>query len=496
MNTVQRIAKNTAALTIANIVNAIIGFFFIMYVARYLGAGGFGILSFALAFTAIFGVFADIGLSTLTIREVARDKSLAQKYLGNIAVLKIILGIATFGLIALTINLLGYPEQTINVVYLVALSVVFNAFSLMFYSIFQAYQRMEFVTIGRVLNSVLLLTGALFVIGQGLSITAFASLFLLASVVTLGYNSIVSIWKFARPKIEIDLGFWKETLKQAWPLGLVGIFVTIYFWVDSVMLSLMQGDEVVGWYNAAYRVVLVLLFIPGAYFSSVFPVMSKFYVSSKESLKYVYEKSVKYMIIIAVPIGVGTTLLADKVILLIFGTEYSHSIIALQILIWSTVFIFVSQSFAHLFNSLNRQIIVAKVTGSCALLNVLLNVILIPKYSYIGASIATVTTEFVALALVFIWSLRIGYGLSSKKLIDIVVKVLIASAIMCVFILYLRDLTLWGLAPLSALLYFVVLYIIRGIDGEDKLLLRQVVPKGLISSPNSVYKEKENVRKR
>ena len=475
MNTVQRIAKNTAVLTIANIANTIIGLFFIMYVARYLGAGGFGILSLALAFTAIFGVFTDMGLGTLTIREVARDKSLAQKYLRNIAVLKIILVIATFGLIALTINQLGYPEQTINVVYLIALSVVFNAFSLMFYSIFQAYQRMEFVMIGRILNSVLLLAGALFVISRGLSVTAFASLYLLAGVVTLGCNSIVSTWKFAKPKIEIDFGFWKETLEQAWPLGLVGIFSTIYFWVDSVMLSLMQGDEVVGWYNVAYRLAAVLLFIPGAYFSSVFPVMSKFYVSSKESLKSIYEKSVKYMVIIAVPIGVGTSLLADKIILLIFGAEYSHSIIALQILIWSTVFIFVSLGFAHLFNSLNRQIIVAKVTGSCALLNVLLNVILIPRYSYIGASITTVMTEFIALSLVFIWSLRIGYGLSSKKLMGTMAKILIASAIMGVFILYLRDLTLWGLVPLSALLYFVALYIIRGIDREDILLLRQVV---------------------
>ena len=129
MNIVQRIAKNTVVTIIAGIVSGIIGFFFIMYVARYLGAEGFGILSFALAFTGIFGLLTDIGLSPLTIREVARNRSLAKKYLGNIAVLKTILVIVTFGLIALSINLLGYPQQTITVVYLIALSVVFNAFS-------------------------------------------------------------------------------------------------------------------------------------------------------------------------------------------------------------------------------------------------------------------------------------------------------------------------------------------------------------------------------
>jgi len=475
MNTIQRIAKNTAALTIANIANAILNFFFVMYVARYLGVEGFGTLSFALAFTAIFGVLTDIGLSTLTIREVGRDRSLAKKYLGNIAVLKTILVIATFGLIALTANLLGYPEQTIHVVYLIALSVVFNTFSLMFYSIFQAHERMEFVTIGQILNSVLLLAGALFAISKDLSVTAFAFAYLLASIVTLGCNSIISTWRVAKPKIEVDIVFWKESLKQAWPFGLTVVFSAVYTGISSVLLSSIQGDDAVGWYNAAYRVALFLWFIPAAYSNSVFPIMSRFYVSSRESLRLVYEKSVKYVFLLAVPIGVGITLLAPVAIPLIFGSEYSNSIIALQILAWSMVFISVNSLVAQLFNSVNKQIIVTKVTGSCMLLNVLLNVVLIPRYSYIGAGIAAVLTQLVALVLLFIWSFKLGYGIPGKKLVGIVAKVLIAGAIMGILVFYLRDLSLWVLVPLSALLYLAVLYIIRGIDREDMLLIRQSV---------------------
>jgi len=237
----------------------------------------------------------------------------------------------------------------------------------------------------------------------------------------------------------------------------------------------MKGDEVVGWYNVAYRVILVLILIPNTYFESVFPVMSRFFISSQESLKIVYEKSIKYMVILAVPIGVGTTLLAGQGIMLVFGTEYSNSVIALQILVWSAVFIFISGVFAQLFNSLNKQIVVTKVTGVCALLNVVLNLVLIPKYSYIGASIATTATEFVALAIIFIWSMRIGYSSSVKNMINIIAKALIASAVMGVFIYYLRNyLPLWGLVPLSALLYFIAIYIIRGVDSEDKLLIRQI----------------------
>lgn len=475
MNTTRRIARNTTILTVAEIVSAIISLFFTMYVARYLGAEGFGTLSFALAFIAIFGVFTDIGLNQLMTREVARDKTLASKYLGNIINLKAILAIVTFGLITLTINLLSYLEQTKIVVYFIAGFLVSNTFSVMYYSIFQAYEKMEYITLGRIVNAVLLLAGALFAINQGLSVTAFALVYFGASVATLLCNIVVSLWKFAKPKIEIDFGFWKETLKQAWPFGLAGVFSGIYFWIDSVMLSFMKGDEVVGWYNAAYRLVFVLTVIPGVYFTSAFPAMSKYYVTSKESLKLIYKKSIKYMIILAVPIALGTSLLADKAIMLIFDPGYSNSIIALQILVWAVAFVFISSGFARLFESSNKQLIVTIVAGACALLNVVLNLILIPKYSFTGASIATVATEFTALAILFIWSSRIGYGISVKKIIDILVKTLAAGAAMSLLVFVLRDLAIWCLVPLSALLYFIVLFIIRGIDKEDILLLKQLV---------------------
>ena len=160
MNTVQRIAKNTAVLLAATIISKVLGFFYVMYTARYLGEEGFGILSFALAFTGIFGVFSDLGLGSLTVREVARDKSLAKKYLDNISVIKAILVAITFALIAMVINLLGYPEQTIKVVYLISLSVIFNSFTEMFYSIFRAFEKMEYSSLGQILNSILMLVGA------------------------------------------------------------------------------------------------------------------------------------------------------------------------------------------------------------------------------------------------------------------------------------------------------------------------------------------------
>ena len=406
MNTVQRIAKNTGVLLVSRIASYILGFFYVMYTARYLGAEEFGTLSFALAFTGIFGVFSDLGLQQLTVREVARDKSLAGKYLGNIAVMKLILVITTYALIALTINLLGYPEQTIKVVYLVALSVIFNAFSRMFYSIFQAYEKMEYQSAGQILNSTLMLAGVLFAISQGFSVVGFASIYFIVSAVVLGYSFVVCTWKFVLPKIEVDLSFWKPTIKEALPFGLSGIFVVIYFYIDSVMLSLMKGNEVVGWYNAAYRFVYVLLFLPAAYCSSIYPIMSRFYKTSKDSLRFSYEKSLKYILIIAFPIAIGITFFADKIILLIFKEEFAPSIPALQILIWAVFFSYLAHVTVYTLNSINRQIIYTKITFLAMVLNVVLNVIFIPLFSFIGASLTTLFTEFIGLSLMFYYLKR------------------------------------------------------------------------------------------
>ena len=484
MNTVQRIAKNIGVLFASRILSYIFKFFFLMYTARYLGAGGFGILSFALAFTGIFGVFSDLGLGTLTVREVARDKSLAQKYLGNIALMKIILVVITFGLIALSVNLLGYPEQTIKVVYLVALSIIFDAFSVMFYSIFQAYEKMEYQSFGGILNSILMLSGALFAISQGFSIVGFASIYFLVSAVVSGYSFVVCVWKFVLPKTEVDLGFWKPTIKKALPFGITGVFATIYYYIDTVMLSLMvsNANEVIGWYNAAYRLIMIPLFIPSILNIVIFPLMSRFYVSSKDSLRFAFEKYFKYMAMVGIPIGIGTTLLADRIILLIFGAEYVRSIIALQILVWSSVFIFLSGAFARLLESSDRQMTITKIAAINASANVALNLILIPKLSYIGASITTVITEFSSLMLCIVICSRLGYGLPKRELLSLG-KVIFASLLMGILTIYTKDLNLLLLILLAAVFYFIFIYLLRVFGAEDiKIFKNLISDKGVIKN--------------
>jgi len=333
---------------------------------------------------------------------------------------------------------------------------------------------MEYQSLGQILSSVLMLLCSLLVISQGFDIVGFAWIYFTVSMIVLGYVFAVCAWKFVLPKIEIDWSFWKPTIKEALPFGLSCIFITIYYWIDSVMLSLMKGNEVVGWYNVSYRLIAILIFIPGIINITFFPSMSRFHISSQSSLRLMCEKYLKSMLVIGIPIGVGTTLLADRIIFLIFNIGYIQSIIALRILIWATVFTFANAAFVRLFESIDKQVFVTKITGTSMVVNIIFNLLLIPKFSYIGASVAKVITEFTVVTLVFVFAYKIGYGIRSKQLGEIVSKVIITSLIMGIFIWYFKSLNLLMLVPLATLLYFGMLYMIRGIDEDDIQLLIKI----------------------
>lgn len=474
MASIRTIAKNAGALFVGLIIYNVLGFFITMYTARYLGATGFGILSLALSITGIFAVFSDLGLSTLMIRDVARDKSLTDRYVTNVSILKILLAGLTFGLVALTVTVLGYPKLISTVIYLITVSTVLNAFATVLTAVFQANEKMEYMSVNYILTGVLLTVGTAIGIYYGLDVVYFAYVYVVSSLFVLILTTIIYLWKFSLPELELDLSFWRPVLKEAWPFGVTGLLVNIYYWVDSVILSVLIGTEVVGWYNAAYKLIVVILFIPSVLNMTIFPVMSRLYVKSEDSLRYVYEKYFKYMAIIAIPMGVGTTLLANKIILLIFGSQYTPSVVALQILIWSSVIIFLSGAFTILVQTSNKQMVVTQITAVNVVLNVVLNLILIPHFSYIAASVVTVVTELSA----FLLGLRVvsnmGYGLTRKDL-SYLIKAVLASGVMALFIAYFNNMNLFVLILLGTAVYFAVLYLIRGFDKEDISIVKNIL---------------------
>jgi len=474
MNTVQTIAKNTGVLGISQVITSILGFFLLIYIARYLGEVGFGKYSFAISFTTLFAIFANLGMNNYIIRELARNKNLTNEYLTNVSIIKLILSVLAFALIVLTINLMDYPQDTTYAVYLFGIYMILTSFALTFRSIFQAYERMEYDAAVGVIEYIMLFSLVLFVLFSGYGLIELAYVYIFAGIVAVTISFSIVLIKITKPKPTIDFSLWKPLVIGSIPFALNALFAVLFFQIDTVMLSVLKGDVAVGIYNAAYIPLLALGVIPTVFISALYPVMSRYFVSSKDSLETFTGLSSKYMAIIGFPVAIGCFVLADRFIALFYAGQFSASIIAFQILAFFIPLRFVSSITGTLLTSIDRQSIRTVSVGLCALFNIVLNAALIPYLSYIGASIATVLSE-VLLYFVFIYYINKHY--KKLELHKHFLKPLVASLMMGGFVFYFKDFNLFLLIILAGLVYFVILILLRTFTQEDKDIFKQVIKR-------------------
>lgn len=473
MNTIQRIAKNTGVLGISQVITSILGFVVLIYIARYLGEVGFGKYSFAVSFTALFIIFADLGISNLIIRELARNKELTNEYLTNVSVIKLLLSFLAFGFIAVTINLMDYPQDTTYAVYLFGVYMILTSFALAFKSIFQAYEKMEYTAAVMIIEKIILIPLVLFVLTSGYGLIELAYVYVFVGIVAVTLSFSIVLIKITKPKPTINLSLWKTLIIGSIPFGLNALFGVLFFQIDTVMLSIFKDDAAVGIYNAAYVPLLALTgIISGMVVSALYPVMSRYFISSKDSLETFTVLPSKYMALIGFPIGMGCFVLADRFIALFYLDQYSASIIAFQILALFIPIRLVSSITGTLLTSINRQSLRTVSVGLSALFNIILNAVMIPYLSYVGASIATVLSE-VFLYFVFIYFINKHY--KKLELHKHFIKPLIASLVMGGFVFYFIGVNLLLLILSACLVYFVMLLVLRTFTQEDKNIFKQVV---------------------
>ena len=176
-----------------------------------------------------------------------------------------------------------------------------------------------------------------------------------------------------------------------------------------------------------------------------------------------------YLFVLALPIAVGITMASQRIILFVYGNSFENSTISLQILVWALLFIFVNYIIGNLLNSIDKQILFTYTTGFCAILNIGLNFLLIPRYSYIGAAIATVLTELVNFIILFSLISKEGYNL--PRLAQLL-KPVLASFLMGILLLYTKEYHLFIIVPLSAVFYFSIMFLMKGIGKEEINLVR------------------------
>lgn len=467
MPKIANIAKNTSYLTLALILQKIISFTYFTLLARYIGPTSLGKYYLAISFTTIFAIFIDLGFANVLIREIAKSQEKASRWLGAVLAIKIPLSGLVFGVVILLINLLGYDELTRTLVYISAISMILDSFTATFFAVVRGFHNLKYESIASIIFQLIVLSVGYSALLLGGGLRPAMGALALASVFNFIYSASIVRYKlklaitacFDRPLI-------KEILVISWPFAAYAILQRIYTYLDTVLLSILGGDFQVGLYQVAFKIIFALQFLPLAFTASLYPALSSYWQTNRVQLAISFERAINYLIIISLPIIVGSFILADRIVLL-FTTDYLEAIWPLRIAIVSLLFIFLNFPIGSLLNACDAQ---RKNTANMAIVTVasiVLNLALIPIWQATGASLTVLITN----ALMFSLGIRsvnqiIDYRFS--KNIQIFFKVILASSLMGLAVYYGGVyLNVFLTATLGALVYFLFLFLLGGFNRAD-----------------------------
>ena len=467
------VSRNVLFLMLGDVVHKIASILFSTLVARQIGAESFGVFSIALVLAGLVAVVADPGVSQILYRNLSENKEPSPFLVGaGVSLVLLLLPLSLLCLVALAF-VFKYPPNVFRVIAVVGLGVLVLQVRQIYFSAFKAVSRSQLVAVGMWIESLLLIGSAAAIVKRNLDLPQIAWLYLLICLLSAVFAGLLYYIRIGvRYRLSSPAYMW-GVLRQALPLGLQGFMILIYLYADSVMLSLMFSSEVIGYYRAAYALVTALNIIGTALSSSVFPFFVRLQANDRNRLDEAYHKTMKYLLALGCGIAMGTTLLANKIILFFYGSGFSTSILPLQVLIWSEALIFLSFATNAVLLAQNRRWALVQGTALAAILNVALNMLIIRFYGAVGAASTTVATEVFALCFLLWQARRSGICFDRRWLSDLG-RVGLACALMGLVLLLGANLPLILLVVLGAVVYGYVLLFVGFLDGTDIDLAKQV----------------------
>lgn len=475
MSVARTIAKNTGILVALEIITRITGIILTIAVARTLGAADFGLFTFAFSFSGLFAIFAMFGLDRLVTREVARDHERTGSYLGRVLVVETALSTIAMILMFTILLALGYQPSKILIVAMASAIMLVESFIRLIACFFRAYQRMEYEALVRTFLRVLNVSISLVVLYLGYSLIALVAAQLAVITLALSLSFSIVCRKIAKPVFTLRWHPYRVLFKAAIPFAISMAFINIYVRSDIILLSLLKGDEVTGWYSAARTFIRIFYFIPESFTGALLPAMAQFQ-SSQEAWHNAYRRSMKYLLLIALPIAIGLAMRSNQFVRLLLGEQYSHSADILAVIIWVLVVVFMNHGASNALISIDREKTYLVIVGFGAALSVAANWLLIPLLGPYGAASAWLLTECIVLVCQF-YALAVAGR--RTHLGQIMAKPL-ASGLVLASVLHLsKGMSLALIVPLGAVVYIAALLLLRTFEEDEILLMNDLVQSGL-----------------
>jgi O-antigen/teichoic acid export membrane protein len=469
-----RNAFHAMTLALANIATSLTHYVVIILIARHCGVAEFGNYTAILAYASLFMTLPNFGLDRILIREVAHTPVAAGQYLGNAALIRVVLGGVALLAAALIAVPAGFAQGQLILVVVFFLVLCLNSLSELCRSTCYAFGAMPLESVLRIFGRMITVAAtAVAVFSGGKLLTIGLAMCLAGMLELLTYGTtVIRRFPSAHPSWNLEVA--RSLLRASLPLAINTVLVVVYFRINAVMLSRMKGAEATAWFGAAFTFVQVLQVVSAAVAGVMLPLLARQFAQNREQFAVSFNRAFYYMMILAFPVVAGTYLLAAQVVVLVYGTQYESAAAALRVVIWASVFMFSGCLASTALVAARRQRGLVWTAALAVIVSLVLNWVLIRQFSYTGASWATLLTEgFVAAAT---FALLPAFILRAVRWSQLW-RPLVATILMAMAVRFAAPMA-WPAQVLSGIVvYVLVLLAVRGVPADDLALARLVLER-------------------
>lgn len=360
-----------------------------LYIIRYLGPKDLGVLSYVLAFVGLFLIFVNLGVDTILVREIAKEREDINSFYSTGFWLKAASSLLCMAAVNIISYSLGVDGVTRLFVFIVSFTLFFETYRY-FTIFFEAKLLMRSVSLVSML--LILQSGVIKVVFilMGKPLSWFVGLVLWDYFLAfIGFMFLASRYGFPVISLDFDWGKAKYLISESWPLLLTGVFITIYHRIDQIMLFQMTSEKEVGLYSSAVRLTEVWYMVPIIVMTSLYPLFSRLKKESQEFI-IMYKVAFRVMSYIAMPLALYVSFYSKAIVVNFLGKDYENSSPLLAVLIWSVFFAYWGVVNYRLLNATGFQKLDFILSFPGAVVNVVGNFLLIPTYGALGAAFATI----------------------------------------------------------------------------------------------------------
>lgn len=407
----REILKQSSWLLFAQILTRVIGFFYTIFLANSLGVLDFGLYSLGLAYFSIISSLADFGFNRFLIREIAKEGK-RWELVWNLVMLRLTIICIFFAIFSVILYVFDSDKTRVSIILLAALAVLPQAIAVTFDGIFIALRKLHLSAVASLIGSVSIAFLGFALVTSGFGVYGAINAIILGQLI-FATTLILLLYKQGGLKISaVKLSVIKKALIGSLPYGLLAILGLLYFRIDTVLLSYMKGNFETGIYAAGYKFLETLVFIPNALSFALFPKFVKLHQENPKEIRVLMHKSVKFMFFLGILIALSYFLILPQIITA-FLPNYTPAISVIKILALTIPFMFVHVPLSQVLLSSDKYLKQVIYFSAIPLsLNIILNLLFIPSFGFLGASWVTVASDIISTIVIFFCIQKFVFGKS------------------------------------------------------------------------------------